>query len=48
MSSNQVEYSTAAGPYCTTHNVQVPFCMPEFYGSKIISNYLHVDNSEEK
>ena len=26
--SNKVEYSTAEGPYCTTHDVKVPFCMP--------------------
>ena len=28
MLSNKVEYSTAAGMYCTTHDVNVTFCMP--------------------
>ena len=27
MRSNRVEYSTAAGVYCTTHDVKIPFCM---------------------
>ena len=44
--SNRVEYSTAAGMYCTTHDVKVPFCMPEFSGSKIINHRFHVDNDE--
>ena len=26
--SNKVEYSTAAGMYCTTHDFKVPFYMP--------------------
>ena len=46
MRSNRVEYSTAAGVYCTTHNVKVPFCMPEFSGSKIINHLFHVNNDE--
>ena len=28
MRSNKREYSIAAGLYCTTHDVKVPFCMP--------------------
>ena len=28
MRSNKVEYSTAAGMYCTTHDVKAPSCMP--------------------
>ena len=27
MRSNRVEYSTAAGLYCTTHYFKLPFCM---------------------
>ena len=44
--SNRVEYSTAAGVYCSTHDVKVPFCIPEFSGSKIINHRFHVDNDE--
>ena len=32
--------------YCTTHDVKVPFCMPELTGSKIINHRFHVDNNE--
>ena len=46
MRSNNVEYSTDAGLYCTTHDVKVPFCMPEFYSSTIISHHFHVDSNE--
>ena len=28
--SNKVDYSTATGPYYTTHNVKVIFCMTDF------------------
>ena len=31
---NKVEYNTAAGVYCTTHDVKVTLCMPEFSSSK--------------
>ena len=44
MWSNKVEYSTAAGVYCTTHDVKVTFYMPEFSSRKIINNYFHVNN----
>ena len=27
MRSNKLEYITAVGPYCTTHDAKVPFCM---------------------
>ena len=43
---NKVEYSTTAGVYCTTHDVKVPFCMPEFSSSKIINHRFHVDNNK--
>ena len=46
MSSNKVEYSIYAGPYCMTHDFKVPFCMPKFSGSKITVNRFHVDNIE--
>ena len=46
MCSNKVEYSTIAGPYYITHNIKVPFCMPEFSISKIILYHFHVDNNE--
>ena len=44
--SNNVEYSTAVGMYCTVHDAKVPFFMPEFSSSKIISHRFHVDNNE--
>ena len=46
MRSNKVEYITAAGAYCTTHDVKVTFCMPEFSISKIIYHRFHVDNDK--
>ena len=46
MRSNRVEYITAAGVYCTTHNVKVHFCMLEFSGSKIIDHCFHIENNE--
>ena len=46
MRSNRVYYSTADGVYCATHDVKVPFFMPEFSGSKIINHRFHVDNDE--
>ena len=48
MRSNRVEYSTAAGVYCTTYDVKVTFCMPEFSGRKIINHHFHVHNTEGK
>ena len=30
MRPDKVEYNISSGPYCTTHDVKVPFCMPEF------------------
>ena len=46
MRSNKVEYSTATGVYCTTHDVKVPFCIPYFSSSKIINHRFHVDNDK--
>ena len=46
MRSNTVEYNTADGVYFNTHDVKVPFCMPEFSGSKIINHSFHIDNDE--
>ena len=46
MRSNKVDYITAAGVYCTTHDVKVPFCMQEFSSSKIINHRFHFDNDK--
>ena len=46
--SNKVEYSTAVGPYCITHDVKVPFCIPEFSIRKIILHYFQIVNNEGK
>ena len=43
--SHKVKYSTAAGPYTTTHDMKAPFIMPEFSSSKIITHLFHVDNA---
>ena len=48
MLSNKVEYSAATGPYYTTHDINVPFCMPEFSIRKIIPHHFHVDNYKGK
>ena len=34
--------------YCTTHDVKVPFCLPEFSSSKRINHRFHVDNDEDE
>ena len=44
MRSNKVEYSTAAGVYCTTYDVKVTFYMLEFSSSKISNHWFHVNN----
>ena len=46
MWSNTVDYSTSAAVYCTTCDVKVPFCMPEFSSSKKINHRFHVDNNK--
>ena len=42
---NTVDYSTAAGPYKTTHAVNVPFIMPYFSSTKIITHRFHFDKN---
>ena len=46
MNYKKLEYSTAAEVYYTTHDVKVPFCMPEFSSSKITNHHFHVDNNK--
>ena len=48
MRYNKVEQSTSSGLYCTTHDIKVPFCMPEFYISKIIEHQFHVYNGKSE
>ena len=43
-----MEFSTASGTYCTTHDVKVSFFMPEFPISSIILHRFHIDNNEDK
>ena len=43
---NKVEYGTAAGVYCTAHDIKVTFCVPEFSISKIINHHLPVDKDK--
>ena len=42
---NKVKYGTADVLYITTQGVKVPFSIPEFSSSKIITHQLHVDNA---
>ena len=42
--SNKVEYITPSGVYCTTHDVKVPFFMPDFSSSNIINHRFNVNN----
>ena len=46
MRSNKIEYSTAAGVYCTTHDFKVTFCMPYLSSRKIIEHHFHVKNDK--
>ena len=48
ISSNNVECSTSTGLYCTTRDVKVTFCMPEFSCRKITLHRLHVDKNEDE
>ena len=43
---SKVEYSTAAGMYCATHDVKVPFFVPEFSSSKIINHRFQTGNNK--
>ena len=44
--SNKVEYITAADVYCTTPDIKLTFCMPEFCSSKIINHRFHVNKNK--
>ena len=46
MRSNKLDYITVSDVYCTTHDVKVPFFMPEFSISKIINHRFNVDNNK--
>ena len=46
MRYNKVKYSIAAGIYCNTHDVKVPFFMLELSSSKIINHHFHIDNDK--
>ena len=46
MRYNKVEYSTAAGLYCTTHDVKVHLCMPDFSCRNIFDRPFHVKNDK--
>ena len=43
---NKVDYSTAAGVYCTIYDVKLPVCIPELSSSNIINHRFHVDNDK--
>ena len=43
--ANKFNYITVSVPYTTTHDVKVPFSIPEFYSSKIITHQFHIDNT---
>ena len=42
----KVENIESVGPYCKTHDIKVPFCMPIFSISKITFHRYHFDNNE--
>ena len=44
--SNTVEYSTAAGMYCTMHDARVPFCMPGFSSRNIVNHRFRVNHKK--
>ena len=46
MCSNKVEYSTYTGPYCTTHDVKVPFFILDYSIREIIWYHFRVVNNE--
>ena len=45
MNYNKVDYISDEVTYCTTHNVKVPFLMPEFSISKIILHRFYTDKN---
>ena len=48
MRYNKVEYSTAAGVYCTTPDVKLPFLHAGIFYQKDINHHYHVDNNKGK
>ena len=46
MRSIKVDYSNGAGVYCVSHDVNVPFCLPELSHRKITNHHFHVDNDK--
>ena len=44
LKSNKVYQITASGLYKTTHDVKVPFRMPEFSVRTVITHIFHVEN----
>ena len=45
MRSIKVEYGTDTGLYCTTHDVKVPFCVPEFSSRNKMEHLFRVNNN---
>ena len=48
MHYNKVEFSTATGSYCKTHDIKVPFCIPGLSISKIILHRFNIIANEGK
>ena len=46
MQYNKVQYSTASGLYCTTHDVKVPPLMLDFSSINIINHCVYVKNDK--
>ena len=40
--SSKVEYSMYDGPYTTTHDMNIPFIVPQFSSRKIIMHLFHL------
>ena len=45
--SNIVEYSTASGKLCTTHDLKVLFFMKKVSIQKIVTNFLRLNDYKE-
>ena len=43
--SNTAKWITAAVLYDITHDVKVPFSIPEFPSRKIVTHIFHIDNT---
>ena len=48
MWSNTVQYSTAAGLYCTAHDVKFPFCVLELSIRKITNHSFYVNKNKSE